>query len=112
MLIEDKTDRRLLFTTEIDGPWPDQPIYATYVDDGRFMPSVVRIEIFTDVEHPWRNQKDHIGWIGEAEAKRRAPLVVSALGFLFLLAGAFAPTTGPRYRKNLKEAAQVEASGE
>ncbi len=96
MLIEDKTGHRVLFTTAIDGPWTDQPVCATYVDDGRFMPSVVRIEILSDDKFPWHTQKGHVGWVGTSEAKRRAPLLVSLIGFLFLLAGAFAPTTGPR----------------
>lgn len=100
VLIEDKTGRRILFTTTIDGPWADQPVRVTYVDDGRYMPSVVRIEILSDDQFPWHTLKGHVGWIGTAKAKRRAPLVVSAIGFLFLLAGVFAPTTGPRYRKN------------
>ena len=29
MLIEDKTDRRTLFSTTIDGPWSDEPVSAT-----------------------------------------------------------------------------------
>jgi hypothetical protein len=99
MLIEDKTGLRVLFTTTIDGPWGDQPVCATYVDDGRFMLSVVRIEILSDDRFLWHTQKGHAGWIGTAEAKRRAPLLVSAIGFLLLLVGAFAPTTGPRYRR-------------
>jgi hypothetical protein len=112
LLIEDKTGRRVLFTTAINGPWADQPVRATYVDDGRFMPSVVRIEILSDDRFPWHTQKGYAGWIGTAEAKMRAPLVVSAIGFFFLLVGAFAPTTGPRYRKGDLDTAQEEAPGE
>jgi hypothetical protein len=109
VLIEDKTGRRVIFTTAIDGPWVDQPIRATYVDDGGFMPSVVRIEILSDEQFPWHTQKGHAGWTGTTEAKRRAPLVVSAIGFLFILVGVLAPTTGPRHRKINLDAAQQEA---
>jgi hypothetical protein len=91
MLIEDETGRRTLFSTTIDGPWSDKPISATYVDDGRFMPSVVRIEILNDDQFPWRVEKGHAGWVGTANAKRRPPLIVDALGFLFIVLGAFAP---------------------
>jgi len=93
MLIEDKTGRRTLFSTAIDGPWSDEPISATYVDDGRFMPRVVRIEILNDDQFPWRVEKGHAGWVGTAYAKRRPPLIVDALGFLFIVLGAFAPAT-------------------
>ena len=93
MLIEDKTDRRILFSTEIEGPWSDKPIRATFVDDGRFMPSVVRIEILRDDRLAWKVDNEHVGWAGTAEAKRRAPLMVEALGFLLMIVGAFAPTT-------------------
>lgn len=109
LLIEDRTGRRVLFTTTINGPWEDQPIRATYVDDGRFMLSVVRIEILSDKQFPWHTQKGHAGWIGRSEAKRRAPPVVSAMGLLFIVVGVFAPTTGPRYRKSDVNAAQQEA---
>ena len=92
MLIEAGTGRRTLFTTVIDGPWPDQPVRATYADDGRFMPSVVRIEILNDNQFPWHVEKGHAGWVGNAEARRRPPLFVSFLGFVFIVVGAFAPT--------------------
>jgi hypothetical protein len=53
ILIEAGTGHRTLFTTAIDGPWTDQPVRATYVDDGRrFMRSVVRIEILNDEQFP------------------------------------------------------------
>jgi hypothetical protein len=93
MLIEDKTDRRTLFSTEIDGPWSDRPISATFVDDGRFMPSVVRIEILRDNRLAWKVENEHVGWVGTAEAKRRAPLIAEAFGFIFIILGAFAPAT-------------------
>ena len=93
MLIEDKTGTRTLFSTTIDGPWSDEPISATYVDDGRFMPRVVRIEILNDGQFPWRVEKGHAGWVGTAKAKRRPPLIVEAFGFLFIVLGAFAPAT-------------------
>jgi len=93
MLIENKTGRRILFSTVIDGPWSDEPISATYSDDGRFMPTVVRIEILSDDLFPWKVEKGHAGWVGTAEAKRRVPLIVEALAFLFMIVGAFAPTT-------------------
>lgn len=64
LLIEYKTDDRFLFATEIDGPWSDEPIRATYVDDGRFMPSVVRIEILSSDQFPWKVEKRHAGWGG------------------------------------------------
>jgi hypothetical protein len=112
MLIEDKTGHRVLFTTSIDGPWIDHPVCATYVDDGRFMPSVVRIGILADDQFPWHTREGHAGWVGVAGAKRRAPLYVSSIGFLFLLAGAFAPANGPRYRREAMNVAQQEAPGE
>ena len=34
-LIEENTGQRFLFRTEIDGPWADQPVRVTYLDDGR-----------------------------------------------------------------------------
>jgi hypothetical protein len=86
ILIEWKTGRRILFHTAIDGPWVDQPILATYVDDGRFLPSVVRIEILSEDQVPtWHVEKGHVGWIGTAEAKRRAPLLMYPIGFLLIL---------------------------
>ncbi|UWZ86217.1 hypothetical protein [Occallatibacter riparius] len=91
MLIEAGTGHRILFTTVIDGPWPEQPVRATYVDDGRFMPSVVRIEILSSVQYPSYVASGHVGWTGVAEAKRRPSMYVSFLGFIFILAGALAP---------------------
>lgn len=94
ILIEAGTDRRTLFTTAIDGPWTDQPVRATYVDDGRrFMRSVVRIEILNDEQFPWHVEKGHAGWVGNAEAKRTPPPLVPILGLIFVVAGALAPTT-------------------
>jgi hypothetical protein len=91
MLIEAGTGRRTLFTTVIDGPWQDQPILATYADDGRYMPSVVRIEVLNDEQFPWHVEKGHAGWVGIAEAKRRPPSFVIFLVFAFIVVGAFAP---------------------
>jgi len=93
MLIEAGTDRRTLFTTVINGPWADQPVRATYVDDGRFMPRVVRIEILNDGQFPWHVEKGHTGWIGNAEAKRRPPLLMTFIALVFMVSGALAPTT-------------------
>jgi hypothetical protein len=93
MLIEAGTGRRKLFTSSINGPWTDQPVRATYVDDGRFLCSVVRIEILKDEQFPWHVEKGHVGWVGNAEAKRRPPLLVTFLGLVFIVAGALAPTT-------------------
>lgn len=93
MLIEDNTGRRTLFATVIDGPWSDEPISATYVDDGRFMPSVVRIEILPHDRFPLKAERGHAGWVGTAEAKKRPPLMAEALAFLFIVLGAFAPAS-------------------
>ena len=91
VLIEVRTGRRMLFTTAIKGPWADEPVRATYADDGRTMPSVVRIEILNSEQFPWHVEQGHAGWIGNAEAKRRLPLAVTFLGFVLIVAGAFAP---------------------
>lgn len=102
MLIEAGTGRRTLFTTVINGPWADQPVLATYVDDGRFMPSVVRIEILSDEQFPWHVEKGHAGWVGAAYAKRRPPLFVSFLGSVFIVMGAFAPTARLAHPRQLE----------
>ena len=101
ILTEKGTGRRILFTTDIDGPWADQPVRVTYVDDGRYMPSVVRIEILSGDEFPWRLRKWPAGWVGTAEAKRSTPLVINFIGFVFILAGVFA-------RGNRKENTQQQ----
>ena len=99
LLIEAGTGHRILLSTLIEGPWADQPVRATYVDDGRYIASVVRIEILSESQFPWWHvQKGHAGWVGTTEAKRRAPLIMSFAGFLLILAGAFAPTRSGRYR--------------
>ncbi len=105
VLIEDRTGRRILFTTVIDGPWTDQPVRATYVDDGRYMASAVRIEILSDDQFPWHVQKGHAGWVGAAEAKRGAPLTVIFMGFVFMIVGVFRTkgTTGPQLRDAKQE---------
>lgn len=94
ILVEKGTGRRILFTTDIDGPWAHQPVRVTYVADGRYMPSVVRIEILSD-PFSWHVRKGLAkglaGWVGTAEAKRSTPLVINFLGFVFILAGVFAP---------------------
>jgi hypothetical protein len=104
MLIEVGTGRRILLTTVIDGPWADQPVRATYVDDGRYIASVVRIEILSDDQFPWHVQKGHAGWVGTAEAKRMAPLIVSFIGFAFILVGTFARATRITNPNQLKDA--------
>jgi len=92
ILIEAGTGRRTLFTTAIDGPWTEQPVRATYVDDGRrFMRSVVRIEILNDEQFPWHVEKGHAGWVGGAEAKRTPAPLLTFLGLIFVVAGALAP---------------------
>jgi hypothetical protein len=90
ILIEAGTGHRTLFTTEIDGPWTDQPVRATYVDDGRFMPSVVKIEILNDEQFPWLVEKGHAGWVGNAEAKRTPPLLATFLALAFIVSGGLA----------------------
>jgi hypothetical protein len=114
MLIEDRTGRRILFATVIDGPWADQPVRVTYVDDGGFMPRVVRIEVLNDDQFPWNVEKGHAGWVGTAEAKSRAPLNVNFLGFVLILIGAFAPTTiisSPCQSNGDEGSAKTEPSG-
>jgi len=61
MLIDAGTDRRTLFSIVINRPWAEQPIRAIYVDDGRFMPSVVRIEILSNDQFLWNVEKGHVG---------------------------------------------------
>lgn len=92
-LIESGTGRRTLLTTAISGPWADQPARATYVDDGRFMPSVIRIEILNDEQLPSHVEKGHVGWVGDSKAERRPPLLATFLGLVFIVSGALAPTT-------------------
>jgi hypothetical protein len=92
-LIEAGTGDRTLFTTAINGPWADQPVRATYVDDGRYIRSVVRIEILNDEQFPWHVEKGHAGWVGNTEAKRMPPPLVTFLELVFIVAGALAPTT-------------------
>lgn len=103
MLTQTGTDRRFLFTTAIDGPWEDQPVHATYVDDGRQIPSVVRIEIPSGDTFPWHVRKGVAGWVGTAEAKRTTPLMLDFIGILFAIAGVFAPSNKkdtPHQRSN------------
>jgi hypothetical protein len=69
ILIEEGTGRRVLLTTLIDGPWEEQPVRATYVNDGRFVASVVRIEILRGDLHPWQVEEGHAGWVGTTEPK-------------------------------------------
>jgi hypothetical protein len=102
MMVEVGTGRRTLFSTEIDGPWGDQPVRATFVDDGRFMPSVVRIEILNDAQFPWHVEKGHAGWVGNSDAKRRPPLLVIFLSLVLIVVGAFAPTTRTTSTPNLQ----------
>jgi hypothetical protein len=74
------------------------------------MPSVVRIGILSDDEFPWHTQKGYAGWVGTAEAKRKVPLLVISIGFLFILVGAHALTNGRKYRREGLNAAQPEVS--
>jgi hypothetical protein len=111
MLVEEGTGRRIFFTTVIDGPWADQPVLATYVDDGRYMASVVRIEVLSDDQFPWHVEKGHAGWVGTAEPKRKAPLIVSFIGFAFIVIGAFAPTRRTASPDQLQDSG-TEVSGE
>ncbi|MFY9854681.1 MAG: hypothetical protein WAK26_12470 [Terracidiphilus sp.] len=87
MLVEEYTDRRIPFHTEIDGPWNDQPVRITYLDDGSYLPSVVQIEILSEDQVPWWHvQRGHSGWVGTAPARRNATVLRFA-GFLLFLAG-------------------------
>jgi hypothetical protein len=97
ILIEEKTGHRIVFHTGIDGPWNNQPIRATYIDDGGSQPTVVRIEILSERQVPWWHvEKGHAGWVGTAEAKREAPLWLSFTGFLLIvLAALTSPTRIP-----------------
>lgn len=110
MLVEAGSGRRTLFSTVIDGPWGDQPVRATYVDDGRFMPSVVRLEILNDAQFPWHVEKGHAGWVGNSEAMRRPPLFVTFLYFVFIVVGAFATTTRMTSTRQL-QATNAQVSG-
>jgi len=109
LLLEAGSDRRTLFTTEIDGPWADQPIQATYVDDGRFMPSVVKIEVLRDDQLPWHVRNGSAGWVGTAEAKRQSPLILRLIAFVLILAGVYAPTSTMDRRRQIRDS-RLEAS--
>jgi len=76
------------------------------------MPRVVRIEILNDDQFPWKVEKGHAGWVGTADAKRRPPLITEALGFLFIVLGAFAPATAKNERADDATGANTEVSGE
>jgi hypothetical protein len=93
ILTETGTDQRFLFTTRMDGPWADQPVRVTYVDDGRKIASVVRIEILSGDQFPWHVQKGRAGWVGTTEAKRSTPLLLNLIGFVFIVAGVLAPAS-------------------
>lgn len=107
LLLEAGSGRRTLFTTVIDGPWADQPIRA--VDDGRFMASVVTIEIVNDDRLPWRVQNGDTGWVGTADARRQAPSVVRLLGFVCIFVGILAPLTRIDRHRKIRDA-KLEAS--
>lgn len=107
MLIEAGTGRRTLFTTEINGPWTDQPVRVTYADDGRFMPSVVRIEILNNEQFPWHLERGHAGWFGNAKAKRRPPLMVTFLELVFIVSGGLAPTFKMTAPEQLEEGTRL-----
>ena len=104
LLLEAGSDRRTLFTTVIVGPWADQPIRVTYVDDGRYMASVVKIEIVSDDKLPWRVQNGHTGWVGATDARKQAPLIVRLLGFVCILVGVFAPASTMDRRRRIRDA--------
>lgn len=88
ILIEAASGNRMLFHTVIDGPWADQPVRATYIDDGSRIPSVTRIEVVSGDQFPrWHVQAAHAGWIGTAEPKRKAPLPMYLIGWLLVLIG-------------------------
>jgi hypothetical protein len=69
------------------------------------MASVVRIEILSDDQFPWHVQKGHAGWVGTAEAKRGAPLIVIFMGFVFIVVGVFRTKgiTAPQLRDAKQE---------
>jgi len=91
ILIEEYTGRRFLFHTGIDGPWTDQPVRVTYLDDGKYLKSVIRIEILSEDQVPWWHvEKGHAGWVGIAEAKRNAASL-SFIGLLLILLGIVLP---------------------
>ena len=106
ILTETGTDQRFLFTTAIDGPWADQPVRATYIDDGRKIPSVVRIEILSGDQFPWHVQKGRAGWVGTTEAKRTTPLTLNFIGFVFIMAGVFA--TASKTKDSLPPSSNVQ----
>jgi len=84
---------RFLFTTTIDGPWENQPTLITYADDGKYLQSVVRIEILSEDQVPtWHIENGHVGWVGTTEAKQRAPVLVSFIGFLLIVLNVVAPS--------------------
>jgi hypothetical protein len=53
-------------------------------------------------------QKGHAGWVGTAEAKRRAPLTINFIGLVFIVAGAVA---GAFALANRKSTAQLADKG-
>jgi hypothetical protein len=55
------------------------------------MPSVVRIEILNDKQFPWLVEKGHAGWVGNAEAKRTPPPLVTFIALVFIVSGGLAP---------------------
>jgi hypothetical protein len=75
------------------------------------MASVVRIEILSDDQFPWHVEKGHAGWIGTAEPKRKAPLIVSFMGFAFILIGAFAPARRMASPDHLEDSRTIVAGG-
>jgi hypothetical protein len=90
ILVEEYTDRRILFTTEIDGPWNDQPVRVTYLDDGSSLRSVIQIEILSEDQVPWWHvQKGHAGWVGTAPARRNTA-TLHFVGLLLFLTGIMA----------------------
>jgi hypothetical protein len=88
ILVEEYTERRILFHTRIDGSWEDQPVRITYLDDGNYIRSVVQIEILSEAQVPWWHvEAGHAGWIGTAEGRRRLPGYAYLIGFVLFLSG-------------------------
>jgi len=88
ILIETGSGSRILFHTIVDGPWEDQPVRVTYLDDGSRIASVVRIEVVGEDQFPrWRVTANHVGWIGTTEPRRKVPLLMQLTGWLLVLIG-------------------------
>jgi len=88
ILVEENTDRRILFHTAIDDPWNNEPVRVTYLNDGSYIKNAVKIEILSEDQVPsWHVEKGHTGWTGTAEGKKHLPGYVYLIGFLLYLSG-------------------------